>query len=178
LAFSFAAYLLSQGPMWLFPIFVRSRGGDIGTIRDMWVYMLIVEIPLILASGRALQRLGARGLLGIGVAVGGLRWILCAFVDDLHVLALVQTLHGVTVVGLLMGGPLYLDLIAPERLRSTAQSVLSMVGVGVAGIVSNLVSGWLLDSAGIDLLYAAMGLGSALLGCLAWWILPVPARSN
>jgi PPP family 3-phenylpropionic acid transporter len=177
LGFSFVAYLLSQGPMWLFPIFVRSRGGDIETIRDMWVYMLIVEIPLILVSGRALQRLGARGLLGIGVAVGGLRWILCATVSDLYLLALVQTLHGVTVVGLLMGGPLYLDLIAPERLRSTAQSVLSMVGVGIAGIVSNLVSGWLLDSAGIDVLYAATGLGSALLGCLAWWILPVPART-
>src|SRR5262245_55682350 len=29
LVFSFAAYLLSQGPMWLFPIFVRARGGDI-----------------------------------------------------------------------------------------------------------------------------------------------------
>jgi PPP family 3-phenylpropionic acid transporter len=111
------------------------------------------------------------------VAVGGLRWILCATVSDLYLLALVQTLHGVTVVGLLKGGPLYLDLIAPERLRSTAQSVLSMVGVGIAGIVSNLVSGWLLDSAGIDVLYAATGLGSALLGCLAWWILPVPART-
>ena len=55
LIFSFAAYLLSQGPMWLFPIFVRSRGGDIETIRNMWVYMLIVEIPLVLASGSGLQ---------------------------------------------------------------------------------------------------------------------------
>jgi len=35
LVFSFAAYLLSQGPMWLFPLFVRSRGGDIETIRSM-----------------------------------------------------------------------------------------------------------------------------------------------
>jgi PPP family 3-phenylpropionic acid transporter len=177
LVFSFAAYLLSQGPMWLFPIFVRSRGGDIETIRNMWVTMLIVEIPLILASGSALKWLGARGLLGVGVLVGGLRWILCAFTTDLHLLALVQTLHGVTVVGLLMGGPLYLDLVAPERLRSTAQAVLSMVGVGIAGIVSNLASGWLLDTVGVNMLYAATGMGSVLLGCLAWWILPAPARS-
>ena len=104
--------------------------------------------------------------------VGGLRWILCAFISDLQLLSLVQTLHGVTVVGLLMGGPLYLDLVAPERLRSTAQAVLSMVGVGIAGIVSNLGSGWLLDSAGINMLYAATGIGSVLLGCLVWWILP------
>ena len=178
LVFSFAAYLLSQGPMWLFPLFVRSRGGDIETIRSMWVYMLIAEIPLVLASGRGLQRLGARGLLGVGVFVGGLRWLLCAFIDDLQLLSVVQTLHGVTVVGLLMGGPLYLDVVAPERLRSTAQAVLSMVGVGIAGIVSNLGSGWLLDAAGINVLYAATGIGSVLLGCLVWWILPSAVRSE
>ncbi|HXV81535.1 MAG TPA: MFS transporter [Candidatus Binatia bacterium] len=174
LIFSFAAYLLSQGPMWLFPIFVRSRGGDVETIRSMWIYMLLVEVPLVLASGIGLKNLGARGLLGVGVLVGGLRWLLCAFIHDLQVLSLVQTLHGVTVVGLLMGGPLYLDVVTPEKLRSTAQAVLSMVGVGFAGIVSNLGSGWLLDAAGIDVLYAATGIGSALLGCLVWWMLPSP----
>lgn len=178
LAFSFLAYLLSQGPMWLFPIFVRSRGGDIEAIRSMWIYMLAVEIPLVLASGSGLQRLGARGLLGIGVFVGGLRWMLCAVTTDLQLLSYVQTLHGVTVVGLLMGAPLYLDGIAPEKLRSTAQAVLSMVGVGIAGIASNLGSGWLLDHAGVDALYAVTGLGSALLGCIVWWILPSPARAE
>jgi PPP family 3-phenylpropionic acid transporter len=178
LLFSFAAYLLSQGPMWLFPLFVRSRGGDVETIRSMWVYMLVVEIPLVLASGSGLQRLGARGLLAVGVFAGGLRWLLCAFVSDLQLLSLVQTLHGVTVVGLLMGAPLYLDVVAPEKLRSTAQAVLSMVGLGIAGIVSNLGSGWLLDNAGINALYAASGLGSALLGCLVWWILPSPGRAE
>ena len=176
LSFSFGAYLLSNGPMWLFPIFVRARGGDIETIRSMWVYMLVVEIPLILASGSGLKRLGARGLLGVGVFVGGLRWILCAIITDLWLLAVVQTLHGVTVVGLLMGGPLYLDIIAPEKLRSTAQAVLSMVGVGIAGIVSNLGSGWLLEHAGVDILYIVTGIGSAVLGVLVCWILPLPER--
>jgi PPP family 3-phenylpropionic acid transporter len=147
-------------------------------IRSMWIYMLAVEIPLVLASGSGLQRLGARGLLGIGVFVGGLRWALCAVTTDLQLLSYVQTLHGVTVVGLLMGGPLYLDGIAPEKLRSTAQAMLSMVGVGIAGIASNLGSGWLLDHAGIDALYAVSGLGSGLLGCIVWWILPSPARAK
>ena len=178
LIFSFGAYLLANGPMWLFPIFVRSRGGDVETIRSMWVYMLVIEIPLILATGSGLKRLGARGLLGLGVFVGGMRWLLCAFITDLQFLSIVQMLHGVTVVGLLMGGPLYLDIIAPEKLRSTAQAVLSMVGVGIAGIVSNLGSGWLLDHAGIDILYAVTGLGSVILGALVCWILPLPQRAQ
>jgi predicted MFS family arabinose efflux permease len=78
----------------------------------------------------------------------------------------------------LMGAPLYLDIIAPERLRSTAQAVLSMVGVGIAGIISNLGSGWLLDHAGIDFLYGVMGMASAVLGTLVWWILPPPERAQ
>lgn len=174
LFFAFGAYLLSHGPMWLFPIFVRSRGGDIETIRNMWLVMLIVEIPLILATGSGLKRLGARGLLGVGVMVGGLRWILCAFTSNLYLLYAVQMLHGVTVVGLLMGGPLYLDVITPHKLRSTAQTVLSMVGVGIAGIASNLASGWLLEHAGIDVLYIFSGIGSVILGCLVWSMLPSP----
>lgn len=176
LFFAFGAYLLSHGPMWLFPIFVRARGGDVETIRSMWLFMLVVEIPLILATGSGLKRMGARGLLGVGVFASGLRWILCALISDLQLLALVQMLHGVTVVGLLMGGPLYLDAIAPQKLRSTAQAVLSMVGVGIAGIVSNLVSGWLLDHANVDILYISTGVGSAILGALVWWILPAPER--
>src|SRR5262245_23030427 len=96
--------------------------------------------------------------------------------NELAVLSRVQTVHGVSVVGLLMGGPLYLDVVAPEKLRSTAQALLSMVGVGIAGIVSNLGSGWLLDNAGINALYAVTGIGSAVLGCLVWWILPAPER--
>jgi PPP family 3-phenylpropionic acid transporter len=178
LVFSFVAYLLSQGPMWLFPIFVRARGGDIETIRSMWVLMLIVEIPLVLATGSGLRRFGARGLLAVGVFIGGLRWLLCALVTDLRLLYMVQMLHGATVVGLLIGGPLYLDVVAPQKLRSTAQAVLSMVGVGIAGIASNLGSGWILDTAGIDALYAWAGVGSALLGCLVWWILPAPVRAD
>src|SRR5216117_1729739 len=73
---------------------------------------------------------------------------------------------------------LYLDIIAPEKLRSTAQAVLSMVGVGIAGIVSNLGSGWLLEHAGVDILYIVTGIGSAALGVLVCWILPLPERSR
>src|SRR4029077_11424497 len=89
LFFSFGAYLLSNGPMWLLPIFVRSRGGDIETIRSMWLVMLIVEIALILATGSGIQRVAVRGVLGFGVIVGGLRWILCALVQDIYLLSMV-----------------------------------------------------------------------------------------
>lgn len=178
LLFALIAHFLMHGPMWLFPLFVRSRGGDMDTIRGMWILMLIVEIPLVLATGSGLKRIGARGLLAVGVLVGGLRWSLCALVVNPHLLFAVQALHGVTVVGLNLGSPLYLDAVAPEKLRSTAQGVFSMVSVGIAGIVSNIAAGWLVDRGGTDLLYLICGIGSLALGALAPWILPAAARHS
>jgi len=177
LLFALAAYFLLQGPMWLFPILIRARGGDIDTIRGMWILMLVVEIPLVLFTGSGLKRLGARGLLAVGVLASGVRWILCGVIDDLTLLYPVQALHGVTVVGLLVGGPLYLDAVTPERLRSTAQALLSMAGMGIAGIASNTGTGWLLEHVGPSSPYIIGGIGSLFLGGFTWWILLAPQRA-
>jgi PPP family 3-phenylpropionic acid transporter len=172
LLFSLGVNLLFYGPMWLFPIFVRSRGGDVSTIRGMWIVMLVFEIPLVLSTGRGLKRLGARGLLAAGVFFGGIRWLLCAWITDPVLLYVVQALHGVTVVGLNLGGPLYLDVVTPEKLRSTAQAILSMVSVGIAGILSNAGSGWLLEHGGIGAIYWISGIGCTVLGSLVGAVLP------
>lgn len=172
LIFVFFAYIFLTGPMWIFPIYIRAHGGDMDAIRRMWILMLIVEIPLVAYSGAGLKRLGARGLLGLGVFAGGLRWTVSGLSDDLYVIYAVQMLHGVMVAGLLLGGPLYLDAVVPERLRSTGQALLSMVGIGVAGIISNTASGWLLEHVGPNAPYVVGGVGALALGCLAHKILP------
>lgn len=164
LAFTLGAYLFTQGPMALFPVYVRSLGGNLDTVGRMWVFMLLLEIPLVAFSGPGFRRLGARALLGIGTAAGGLRWIVCALSDDLRIVYPVQLLHGVVVAGMMVGGSLYLDTVVPERLRSTAQSLLATTGVGVAGILSNVASGLLLDHVGITAPYLVGGTGALLLG--------------
>jgi MFS family permease len=138
----------------------------------MWIVMLVFEIPLVLATGRGLKRLGARGLLAAGVLASGVRWLLCAGIGDIYWLYPIQVLHGLTVVGLNLGSPLYLDEVAPEKLRSTAQGILSMVSVGIAGILSNAGAGWLIERAGIDWLYWISGIGSIALGAAVAALLP------
>lgn len=174
--FSFAAYACLQGPMGLFPVYVRAHGGDMGTVGRMWLVMLFLEIPLVLLSGSGLVRLGPRGLLTVGVAAGGLRWIICGLSGDLRVVYVMQLLHGVTVVGLLIGAPLYLEAVAAERLRSTAQTMLAMVGVGWGGTTSNVLAGWLLEHIGPDAPYLMGGIGALTLACLVPRILPRPER--
>ncbi|HSQ01314.1 MAG TPA: MFS transporter [Candidatus Dormibacteraeota bacterium] len=174
LVFNLLGYLFLQGPTALFPLFVRDRGGDLTTVGQMWVVMLLLEIPLVALSGAGLRRVGARGLLGVGVLAGGVRWLVCALSHDLAVLYPIQLLHGVVVAGLLLGGPLYLEMIVPERLRSTGQGLLATIGVGLGGILSNAACGWLIDHIGIDATYAIGGVGGLGLGCAVAWILPHP----
>jgi PPP family 3-phenylpropionic acid transporter len=176
LLFDFTAFLSLQGPMGLFPIYIRARGGDMQTVGHMWVFMLVLEIPLILLSGATLARLGARGLLTIGTLAGGIRWMVCGLSGDLSVIYPVQVLHGVVVAGLLLGSPLYLESVVPEHLRSTGQGLLAMAGAGLGAILSNAIAGLLLEHAGPAIPYFCGGAGAILLGLGCHRLLPPPAR--
>ncbi len=175
LAFAVLAHGCLQGPMAMFSLYVRAHGGSLDSIARMWVLMLALEIPLIFLSGASLARFGPRGLLAIGVIAGGVRWTVCGFISDPAWIYAVQILHGVVVAGLVIGGPLYVEAVVPERLRSTGQGLLAMIGVSVGGIVSNLSTGWLLEHVGPDAPYRVGGAGALALGCLLPLLIP-PAR--
>jgi PPP family 3-phenylpropionic acid transporter len=176
LLFDLTAAFCLNGPMGMFPIYVRACGGDMQTLGQMWVVMLVLEVPLILLSGVTLSGLGARGLLTIGVLAGGVRWLVCGLTSDLRVIYPVQLLHGVVVAGLLLGNPLYIESVVPQQLRSTAQGLLAMTGTGVGGILSNLVAGALLERAGPHVPYLVGGIGAITLGTLTFILLPAPRR--
>ena len=176
LVFALLAFFFLRGPMGLFPLFVRAHGGSLDSISRMWIPMLIVEIPVIALLGETVARIGARGLLATGVIAGGLRWLICGLSSDLDWIFAAQILHGITVAGLLLGTPLYVEAVVPERLRSTGQGVLAMVGVGLGGISSYLSAGWLFENVGPDAPYIAGGIGALLLGCAIPLLIPPAIR--
>lgn len=171
LAICTLAFLCINGPMELFPIFVRARGGDLDTVRGMWLFMLIPEVFLALGLGALSHRFGARTLVAVGLAAGAARWLLTAAAPSLGALQWVQSLHAVVVLGLNMGAPLYVDAIVPPQLRSTAQSLLGTIAVGIGGVGSSLLAGWLLDHGGPSAPYWAGGTGAfVLLLVLPRWL--------
>lgn len=178
LLFMFGAYACIQGPMALFPIYVSSLGGSVEMVSGMWVVMLILEIPLVWMAGTGFKRLGGRGLLAVGLASGAIRWMVCGYGTNLQLIYAVQILHGVTVVGLIVGGPLYVDAVVPPELRSTAQGMLSMMGVSIGGIMSNLWSGIAVDAFGPAAPAAIGGTGALLLTLGLRWIVPRARRAG
>jgi len=178
LLFILLAYLFLQGPMSLFPLFVESLGGGVNMVSDMWIIMLLLELPLVAMIGMVQQKVGARGLLAIGLLSGSARWLVSAWSNDLNIVYAAQLLHGVTVMGLILGAPLYVDAVVPARLRSTAQGVLAMAGVSLGGVLSNLMTGWMSDALGPRSPALAGGLGALLLALAMSRLLPPLADSD
>jgi len=176
LGFSLLAYLFLQGPMGIFSIYVRAQGGSMHTVGNLWILMLALEIPLVLYTGRTVARVGPRGLLLAGVAAGGLRWVVCGFADSAALMYAVQVLHGITVAGLIVGGPLYLEAAVPEHLRSTAQALFATAGAGLGGLASNAAAGWLFEHLGPEAPYRVGGLGALACGLAIALLLPAPER--
>lgn len=167
LALGVGAFAFQSGPLELFPVLVRARGGDLETIRTLWLWMLAPEVVLLALLGTTLARFSPRSLLALGLAAGGARWLGTAGLDSLAGLAPLQALHAVVVLGLMLGAPLYLDASVPPQLRSTAQAGFAVVSIGVGGTASSLLSGWLLEVGGPAAPYQVAGLGSLALAIAA-----------
>jgi PPP family 3-phenylpropionic acid transporter len=166
LTFGFLAYMSMQGPMHMFPILVRSHGGEVDAIAHMWIWMIALEIPLVFVLGRSVELLGKRGIVAIGIGASAIRWLVSGLTGDMTVLTAVQILHGVTVWGVMMGMPVYIDALVPNRLRSTGQAAFGFVGAGLGAVASNFTSGWLVDVGGAGapaIAGGALGLAALLL---------------
>jgi PPP family 3-phenylpropionic acid transporter len=173
---SFGAFLCIQGPMSMFPIYLRAHGGGLDALSNMWIFMLALEIPLVAFSGPGLRRIGPRGLVAMGLAAGGIRWLVCGQTSHLPTIYAVQLLHGVTVAGVGVGASLYVESSVPASLRSTGQGLAAMAGVGAGAILSNVAAGWMIDHLGTDAPFLAGGAGTLALALLVPLLLPEPVR--
>ncbi len=178
LAVTFVTYVFLQGPLVMFPMFVRSLGGDLETVSHMWVWMLAFEIPLLAGVAAAPERIGARELIGIGIAADAIRWLVSSLSSNLQVIYVVQVFHGLAVAGFVVGSALYVEAVVPGRLRSTAQGLVYTAGVSLGGIVSSIAAGALIDAFGPRAPGLVGGAGGALLAIALPWVLPAVSRHS
>jgi len=49
----------------------------------------------------------------------------------------------------------YVQKVAPDELKTTAQSIALMAGFGAGGIIASLLGGYLIDNFGLDIMLRA-----------------------
>lgn len=173
--FGFITFFATSGPMLFFPQLVTAHGGTLATVSNLWVPMVTLEVPMLVASGWLAGRIGIRGMIAVGLGAAALRWTLCGFAPSIPVFYATCLLHGVTVGGLMMGSPLYVEAVVPEQLRSTGQGMMATC-VHCDAMLSAIVTGQIVAAFSIDMPYR---LGGALcLGLLLAMpaLLPEPHR--
>ena len=172
----FLVNFVLDGPMFMFPIFVKSIAPEntLGTLKWLWLIMLVPEIIAIAFAGHIRRRIGVRLLMFAGLAAGGLRWLACGFFGDLpFVLHASMLLHSVYVVGALVAMPLCVNYLVPTQLRSTGQGLATMVSSSLGGgICSNFAAGWLIDHVGPAAPQLYGGVGAMLLLLVAPLLVP------
>ena len=176
LLYVFLANFMLDGPMFLFPVFVKSVAPEntLDTLKWLWLIMLIPEIVAIAFAGHIRRRIGVRLLMFLGLGAGGLKWLACGFLGDLPVvLHASMLLHSVYVVGALVAMPLCVNYLVPTQLRSTGQGLATMVSSSLGGgICSTLAAGWLIDHVGPAAPQLYGGVGAMLLLLIAPFLVP------
>ena len=116
--------------------------------------MAFSEIPLFLAGHKLLKRFKPIHLTLGASLFFLLRQVAYLTAKTPEQVILAQLFHGPSFALFLNGAVYYIDSLAPDKLKSTAQTLATSLYNGVSGILANYGGGWVIDNLGIRKLYS------------------------
>ena len=120
----------------------RNAGIGAAAIGALLAGAVLSEIVVFLVIGPViLRRLGPARCAAIAACAGVLRWAVFASTTDVAVLAVTETLHGLTFALLHLACMQIIVVVVPERLSATAQTVYGTLFLGIASATLTLASG-------------------------------------
>ena len=126
----------------------RAAGLSDVVISLLWAESVAVEILLMLGSGWLLARLGATGLIGLGLACAMVRWLGMAFTTELWALVLLQALHAGSFAACHLGAMAFIQRALPATVAALGQSVYYALGTGATQAVIFQLAGVLYTAYG------------------------------
>jgi PPP family 3-phenylpropionic acid transporter len=124
-----------------------------------------------------LHKVHELAILGVVGLLYAVRWVLYAAATDPLVLLGLQVSHAVTFAVFWAAAVAYAVRSVPPELRSTGQSVLSAVFIGVTGITAGTLGGWIEEWGGYQTAYL-IGAGVAGIGGVAFLMTHAAARGS
>jgi predicted MFS family arabinose efflux permease len=93
----------------------------------------------------SLPRLGIRKALAIGVIVWPLRYLVFAVQQPVWLVIASLSLHGIGYTFFFVVSPIYVDKVAPVDIRASAQSLLTLITLGIGNFLGRKFTGFILD---------------------------------
>ncbi len=152
-----------------FAITFQNMGGSLKLAGVAFFLASSANVPSMLLSTRVIQKVGRENVLVLASVAYIVRWGVQAWVHIPIVAILIQVLHGVSFGFYYVAAVDFVSKSASRELQATAQAIFGVVCSGVAGIVGNLLNGYLLSTGGPDLMFGACAF-SALLATICFFV--------
>jgi PPP family 3-phenylpropionic acid transporter len=150
---------------------------DLGASEQMvglaWALAALSEAPTFALLHRYMHKVHELALLGVVGLLYIVRWALYAVTSDPLLLLVMQASHSITFAVFWVTAVSYAVRVVPAELRSTGQSILAAVFIGMAGLAGGTFGGFLESWGGYQ---AAYGVGAALSGVAGAAFLMTHAR--
>ena len=165
---------VSHGPYYTFyTLYLEEHFYSRTLIGQLWALGVIAEVGLFLVMHRLIAHFGLRSLLLVSAAFTTLRWIIIgAYVDNLTMVVLAQTLHAASFA---IYHAVAIELVHRYfvgKHQGKGQALYSSLGFGLGGAVGSLYAGYLWDGLGGAVTFAGAGIFSALAFVIAWRFVP------
>ncbi|TBL81411.1 MFS transporter [Paenibacillus thalictri] len=135
-------------------LYLKELGASDSMLGWAWALAALSEVPTFALLGRYLHRFHELALLSIVAVLYTVRWLLYYAISDPFLIMLLQASHCITYAVFWIVSVQYAVRLVPEELRSTGQSLLSAVFLGLAGITGGTIGGLIQDRWGGQYMYA------------------------
>jgi PPP family 3-phenylpropionic acid transporter len=136
-----------------FSIHVENLGGTKGMVGMAWGIAALTEVPVWLVLSRVTRRTGPLPLIAFSAGMYALRWFLYAIAPSAELILALQLLQGLSFAVFMPTAVLLINELVPADLRTSGQALLVMVNGGIATVVGNITSGYIVDMSSTAQLY-------------------------
>ncbi len=148
-----------------FSVYVREIGGSDATTGLAWFVLTMVEAVAFVYLFRVTDRY--RPLLALGAFAYSAKYTVYYLVSDPAVVVASHLLTGVSFAAFYLAAVSLANALAPDSLKSTAQTVLWSATFGVGAGAGHLLAGHLHDSVGVQSMYGYLAVLAAVGGLVA-----------
>ena len=149
-------------------IYLQKLGASSGLIGSVWSLGTISELPVMFFGAYLLRRLGIKRMLSLAYGMLAVRFLLYAVMPAPGWALLIAPLHFFTFGLYWVAAVMYVNQMAPEGLKTTAQSLMA-AEAGLASMLGAPLCGFLYDHFGGATLFQASAL-VCLLALAALWL--------
>jgi len=154
------------------PLRLVALGGSPSDVALLTGLGAAAEIPMLLAAGWIVARLGLRGLFAGSALVYAACLASYVILDAPGLIVATRPLTGAAFAGLIVSAVLATSTLLPRDLQATGQALYQLIAFGVASVVANILGGiafTLVGSAlfGVGAVFVVVG------AAVGWFALPV-----